>query len=68
MAESGEVIVALLNNEATVKRLHVRGDCIELRPQNRRFKPIPITATDDLRIIGKVVAIRSSKTKTNRMT
>jgi len=59
VAESGEIVVALLDNEATVKRLWIQGDRIELRAENRRFKPIEIEAEADFRILGKVLAIRS---------
>lgn len=58
VAESGDVVVALLGEEATVKRLFIREHQIELRPENRKFKPMSIAAEDDLRIIGKVVAVR----------
>ncbi len=57
-AESGEIVVALLGDEATVKRFYIRGDQIELRPENRRLRPIRINPEDELRIIGKVVAVR----------
>jgi repressor LexA len=58
LAESGEIVVAMLEGEATVKRLHIAGEAIELRPENRRLSPIPIGPDDDLRILGKVVGIR----------
>jgi repressor LexA len=57
LAESGEIVVAMLKDEATVKRLRLTAEAIELRPENRRFSPIPIGPDDDLRILGKVVAI-----------
>lgn len=59
LADHRDIVVALLNDEATVKRLHHRGGEIRLLPENPRFKPIPIGPDDDLRIIGKVVAVRS---------
>lgn len=60
VSESGDIVVALLGDEATVKRLYIRDDQIELRPENSKYKPIPIGADDDLRIVGKVVAVRNS--------
>jgi repressor LexA len=60
VAESGEIVVALLDDEATVKRLSIQGDRIELLAENRRYKPIEIGADTEFRIIGKVVAIRSN--------
>lgn len=63
VAESGEIVVALLDDEATVKRLFIQGDRIELLAENRRYKPIEIGADTEFRIVGKVVAIRSSEAK-----
>jgi repressor LexA len=57
LAESGEIVVAMFEGEATVKRLCIAGEAIELRPENRRLSPIPIGPDDDLRILGKVVAV-----------
>ena len=58
LADHRDIVVALLNDEATVKRLHSRQGQILLLPENRRFKPIPVSPDDDLRIVGKVVAVR----------
>lgn len=58
VAESGDIVVALLGDKATVKRLHVSDDRIELRPENPRLRPIPVGPDDDLRIQGKVLAVR----------
>ena len=58
LAEHRDIVVALLNDEATIKRLHHRSGEIQLLPENHRFKPILVGPDDDLRIVGKVVAIR----------
>lgn len=58
IAESGDIVVAMIDDEATVKRLSIQGPSIELRPENPKFKPIVIGAGDELRILGKVVAVR----------
>jgi repressor LexA len=58
LAEDGDIVVALLGDEATVKRLRIREDQIELRPENRRLKPIPVGPDDSLTIVGKVIATR----------
>ena len=63
LAEHREIVVALLNGEATIKRLHHRDGQIRLLPENHRFKPIPIGPDDDLRILGKVVAVRRAAGK-----
>lgn len=58
VAESGDVVVALLGDEATVKRLSISNESIQLRPENPRHEPIVIEPDDDLRIVGKVIAVR----------
>ena len=64
VAQSGDIVVAALRgDEATVKRLSIRKHEIELRPENPRLNPIPIGPDDNLRIIGKVVAVRRTGKK-----
>jgi len=63
LAENKDIVVVLLNGEATLKRLHYSTGAIELRPENSRFKSILIQPEDDLRILGKVVAIRRTATR-----
>ena len=58
IAESGSIVIALLGDDATVKRLYIREERIELRPDNPKYMPILIGPEDDLRIIGKVLAVR----------
>ncbi len=61
LADHRDIVVALLNDEATIKRLHHRSGEIRLLPENPRFKPIAVGPDDDLRIVGKVVAVRKGK-------
>jgi repressor LexA len=64
VAQNGDIVVASLHgDDATVKRLSIREHEIELRPENPRFHPIPIGPDDDLRIVGKVVAVRRTGKK-----
>jgi len=60
VTESGDIVVVMLNDEATVKRLFIRDEKIELRPENSKRRPIPVGPDDGMRIIGKVVAVRRS--------
>jgi len=53
-AEPGEVVVALLEEEATVKYFYPRQDSIELRPANPEMEPI---VSDQAQILGKVVGV-----------
>jgi repressor LexA len=48
--------VALINNEATVKKYYKRGDHVELRPAHDGVEPIMVKE-GDLRIEGKVVGV-----------
>ncbi len=59
-AESGELVVALVEDEATVKRLRLRngpeGRRIELHPENPDFSPI--LPDREITLLGKVVEVR----------
>ena len=55
-AENGETVVALINNEATVKRYYRHQDHVELRPAHSGMAPI-IVSEGDLRIEGKVMGV-----------
>ena len=57
-ARTGQVVVARLNDEVTVKRLKRRGQQIQLLPENPDFAPIEVDArTDQLVIEGIGVGI-----------
>lgn len=57
-AESGDIVVAMLNGEQTVKRFKLISDTCFLMPENPRYDPIPVTKDDELLILGKVVEMR----------
>lgn len=59
-AENGDIIVAMINKEQTVKRFKQIGQSIFLMPENHDYDPIPVTTTDELIILGKVVEVRFS--------
>lgn len=57
-AQKGDIIVAIIGNEATVKRYMPDGKQIVLQPENEDYKPIIVTASSpDFRIAGKVVSL-----------
>ena len=56
-AETGEIIVALLGDEATVKRFVKKGDEVRLQPDHPTMEPIAVTSEKPLAILGKVVAV-----------
>jgi repressor LexA len=55
-AEEGEIVCALVNGEATVKRFHKKGKSVVLKPENRRYAPIEVSR-GELRIVGKIVGL-----------
>jgi repressor LexA len=59
IAENNDIIVAMIDGDATVKRLYISEDRIELRPENKKLFPIVIEPEDDLKIIGKVIHVCS---------
>ena len=56
-ADNGQKVVALINDEATVKILERKGDMIILRPKSSNIENKPIVLTDDCVIQGVVVAV-----------
>ncbi len=53
-AENGDIVVALLGDEATVKRFYHEKNHVRLQPENPRMEPI---IASDVRIVGKVVGL-----------
>jgi repressor LexA len=53
-AEDGEIVVALVGEEATVKRFFREEDHIRLQPENATLEPI---RTRDVQILGRVVGL-----------
>ena len=60
-AENGEIVVALIDGAATLKRFYHEGDHIRLQPENRLMGPILIHENDaETVIVGKLLkTIRS---------
>jgi repressor LexA len=57
-ADNGDVVVALLEEEATVKRFYRENDHIVLRPDNPRWEILRIKErVPDFRIVGKVIGV-----------
>jgi repressor LexA len=53
-ASNGEIVVALLDDEATVKRFFREKEQVRLEPANKAYKPIK---TRDAELLGKVVGV-----------
>ncbi len=53
-ADNGEIVVALIEDEATVKRFYREKDRVRLQPANKAYKPI---RTRDAKVLGKVIGV-----------
>lgn len=53
-AENGDIVVALLEDEATVKRFFREPDHVRLQPENSTMQPILV---HDVQILGKVIGV-----------
>jgi len=57
-AENGEIVVALIEDEATIKRIFKKRDLIRLEPANPKMEPIVVKKGEKkIIIVGKVVGI-----------
>ena len=54
IADDGQIVVALVGEEATVKRFFREEDHVRLQPENETMEPI---RTREARIIGRVVGV-----------
>ena len=55
-ANHGDIVIALLGDEATVKRFHRKGNVITLQPENDGMQPIRVSEGSDFKVLGKVIA------------
>jgi repressor LexA len=58
-ASDGEIVVALVGEEATVKRFFRENDHVRLQPENETMEPI---RSKDVRVLGRVVGLFRSVT------
>jgi repressor LexA len=58
-ADDGQIVVAMIDDEATVKRVHFEGDRVRFQPSNPRMAPIYVRKSDfrSTMILGVVVGI-----------
>ena len=54
-AQNGDIVVALVDDSATVKRFYKEKDCYRLQPENDYMDPIIVY--DQLQILGKVIGV-----------
>jgi repressor LexA len=53
-AQSGDIVVALLEDEATVKRFYKEDSYVRLQPSNSQMAPIK---TKNVKVLGKVIGV-----------
>ena len=56
-ADDGEIVVALVGEEATVKRFYREADHVRLQPENDEMEPI---RSREVRVLGRVVGLMRS--------
>lgn len=58
-AKNGEIVVALVNNENTLKRLYVdqEHNCVRLHPENKTMEDIIVSEGEELQIQGVAVYV-----------
>ena len=58
-ASRGDIVVAMIEDEATVKRYYPEGDQIRFQPANSRMKPIMVSKRDfkSVNLIGIVIGL-----------
>jgi repressor LexA len=54
VADDGEIVVALIDDEATVKSFYREKDKVRLEPANKAYKPI---RSNDVHLLGRVVGV-----------
>ncbi|GAB61839.1 MAG: repressor LexA [Candidatus Jettenia sp.] len=58
VANNGDIVVAIVNGEATVKRFYKKGDTVQLKPEHPTMKPITLKEGQaDVHIVGKVTTV-----------
>ncbi len=60
-AQDGDVVVALLGEEATVKRFFSESDHVRLQPENETMEPI---RSKEVKVLGRVVGLAQKRLTT----
>ncbi|WP_019894357.1 LexA family protein [Hydrogenovibrio halophilus] len=54
--QNGDIVIASVHSEITVKRLKTEGDILWLLPENDRYPPIPVRDDSEITLWGVVTA------------
>ena len=57
VADNGEIVVALVGDEATTKRFFRKGRSIRLQPENDNYEPHRSSTQAQVDLVGKVVGV-----------
>jgi repressor LexA len=55
-ADDNDIICALIENEATLKRFHRQGSTVVLKPANKNYEPITVSK-GEFRVLGKATGV-----------
>ena len=56
-AENGDRVVAMIDNEVTLKRFHRKKDHVLLEPANEKMEPIVVDPAEDAKILGVLIGV-----------
>lgn len=56
-ASPGNIVVAMVNHEATIKRFFKKKSKVELHSENSKYKPIIVEPSDDFHIVGVLAGL-----------
>ncbi len=56
-ANNGQIVIALVNNDATIKRYYKKKNKIELHPANPAFDVIIVESTEEFKILGVLASV-----------
>jgi repressor LexA len=54
---NGDIVIALLGDESTMKRYYKNKNTTKLLPENKNFDLIDVTGREDFKIVGKVIGV-----------
>jgi repressor LexA len=54
--ENGDIVCALIENEATLKRFHRQDSAVVLKPSNKNYDPITVSK-GEFRVLGKATGV-----------
>lgn len=56
-AKNDDIVVAIIENDTTLKRYYKKNDEVKLIPENEKYQPIEINKNETFHIEGKVVGV-----------